>query len=306
MSDSKDEWRPFSARRSESGHQEFVRLSDDVPEWLRESLWEWLASRMHRKEQSATSRRWYDTPDESKIRRAERILRISSGWNGSGDIHPDRVAGLAQFRAAIYRNPDAFLGAVDLELSELAPASPECEALEKILEEAASAWRVGLVTGKPGLVERIDATVQLAAETTGTLDARAGRLLADAWRHAFSMNRDPSAAYRSAVRAVEAAAAPVISPNDKLPTLGKMISGFRSKPEKWDFAFKVDSATDPRAVLLGMLQMLWTNEYTRHVDPNIQAPLHVSQEEAESAVVLALSLVNWFISGAVAPSQQAQ
>ncbi|MDX3576455.1 hypothetical protein [Streptomyces sp. FL07-04A] len=191
---------------------------------------------------------------------------------------------------------------MDLALSELEVGSSECRALEATLEEAASAWRVGLVAGKPGLVERIDATVQLAAETTGALDVRAGRLLADAWKHAFSMHRDPSAAYRYAVRAVEAAAAPVISPKDTLPTLGKMISAFRSKPDKWNFAFKVDSATDPKMVVLGMMQILWTNEYTRHVDPDVQAPLHVSQEEAESAVVLALSLVNWFASGAITPT----
>ncbi|KAB2973616.1 hypothetical protein F8R89_17360 [Streptomyces sp. SS1-1] len=298
MSDANDEWLPFSARRSEAGRQEFVRLSDGVPGWLRESLWKWLSEQMHKRALS-NNRTWYTTPDEAKIRRAERILKISSGWTSSGESHPDRVSGLSKFRAVLYSNPESFLGAVDLALSELDPKAPQCAALETVLEEGASAWRVGRVSDRPGLVERIDATVQLAAETTGALEPRAGRLLADAWKHAFSMNRDPSAAYRCAVRAVEAAAAPVISPNDTIPTLGKMISAFRNKPEKWDFSFKVDSAADPKNVLLGMLQILWTNEYSRHVDPDIQAPLHVSQEEAESAIVLAVTLVNWFVSGSV-------
>jgi hypothetical protein len=300
MSESDDEWRPFSARRSEAGLQEFVRLTDGVPHWLRESLWRWLSARMHSTVYDGRSR--YLSPDTAKIRRAERVLRISAEWYGDGKAHSDRIKGLASLRNALYKNEEAFLGAVDLMLSELEPESNECRALEHALEEAASAWRVGLVSGRPGLVERIDPTVQLAAETTGTLDARAGRLLADAWKHAFSMTRDPSAAYRYAVRAVEAAAAPVISPKDSIPTLGKMITAFRDKPEKWNFTFKVDSAADPRTVLLGMMQILWTNEYTRHVDPDIQAPLHVSQAEAESAVVLALTLVNWFISGAVSPA----
>lgn len=209
------------------------------------------------------------------------------------------LAGLRALRSTIYQNSEAFLSAVDLELSYLKSTDRHCEALESLLEESASAWRVGTVIDRPGLVARIDPTVQLAAETTGTLDARAGRLLADAWKHAFSMQRDPSAAYRYAVRAVESSAAPVLSPADSLPTLGKMISALRAKPEKWNFAFKVDSAADPKMTLLSMLQLLWTNEYTRHVDPDIQAPLHVSQQEAESAVVLALTLVNWFASGAV-------
>ncbi|MFJ2568294.1 hypothetical protein ACIO02_36160 [Streptomyces sp. NPDC087568] len=302
METTSDEWRPFSARRGGVQLEEFTRLSDGVPEWLRESLWSWLAPKMHSIYRTEGNRKPYSSPDPMKIHRAERILRISSGWNGTGFDHANRISGLASFRAALYKNPDAFLGAVDLALSELEPGSTECRSLESVLEEAASAWRVGLVAGKPGLVERIDATVQLAAESTATLDARAGRLLADAWKHAFSMQRDPSAAYRYAVRAVEAAAAPVISPKDTLPTLGKMISAFRDKPEKWNFAFKVDSAADPKTVVVGMMQILWTNEYTRHVDPDVQAPLHVSQEEAESAVVLALSLVNWFASGAIAPA----
>ncbi|MFH9589434.1 hypothetical protein ACH4LS_30405 [Streptomyces luteogriseus] len=296
------EWRPFYARLSEDGASSFVRLNEGVSEWLRESLWEWLSARMKqyvREQSSFRGTTGRHTPVVEKIRRAERVARISTGWTGAGGYHDDRVAGLSALRKALYENDNAFLTVVDLELSELEPAGEPCKRLEYILEETASAWRVGTVAGRPGLVARIDKTVQLAAESTEALDARAGRLLADAWKHAFSMHRDPSSAYRYAVRAVEAAAGPVLSPKDSLPTLGKMISALRSKPEKWNFSFTVDSAVEPKMVLLSMLQMLWTNEYTRHVDPDVNAPLHVSQREAESAVVLALTLVNWFASGAI-------
>jgi hypothetical protein len=81
-----------------------------------------------------------------------------------------------------------------------------------------------------------------------------------------------------------------------------MISAFRDGKDrgKWNFAFTVDSTVNPKDVLLQMMQLLWTNEYSRHVNADPAAPLHVSQPEAESAVVLALTLVNWFTSGAVA------
>ena len=69
--------------------------------------------------------------------------------------------------------------------------------------------------------------------------------------------------------------------------------------DKWTFTFTVDSAVEPKKVLLEMMQLLWTNEYSRHVDVDPTMPLHVSQEEAESAVVLALTLANWFSSGAI-------
>ncbi|WP_146603942.1 hypothetical protein [Micromonospora deserti] len=211
------------------------------------------------------------------------------------------MTGLKALRETLYRDEMAFLTAVDYRLSCLdgVQHSHRIAALEVVLKDSASRWRVSEVSGKPGLADRIDETVQLAAESLAAKEARSGELLADAWRHAFSMNRDPSAAYRCAVRAVEAAAGPVLTPNDQLPTLGKMISVFRDKPEKWDFAFTVDSAVEPKKVLLQMLQLLWTNEYSRHVDPGVDSPLHVTQGEAESAVMLALTLTSWFTSGAV-------
>jgi hypothetical protein len=201
-------------------------------------------------------------------------------------------------RNVLYENDIAFLTAVDLHLSRV--SDPEDLAvLEQILSEAASEWRVGQLDSKPALVKRIDETVQLAAEETARQGTRPGRLLADAWRHAFSMQRDPSASYRSSVRAVEAAAGPVLTPADPRPSLGKMITALRDGMGKWNFAFTVDSTVSPKDVLLQMMQLLWTNEYSRHVDADPATPLHVNQAEAESAVVLALTLVNWFTAGAV-------
>lgn len=299
--DQETEWKPFFARRNSAAEEEFTRLHDGVPAWLNESLWEWLSQSVSIFR--STRDRGYWDPNEATLRRLERTLQISTTWQGDGREYSDRLAGLRLFRTAVYKHPDKFLSAVDYQLSQLSPTDGGCTSLETILTESSSAWRVGIVAGKPGLVERIDATVQSAAEDLALKGDQAGRLLADAWRHAFSLARDPSAAYRCAVRAVEAAAGPIISPRDSTRTLGKMISAFRDKPEKWSFSFTVDSTVSPKDVLLSMLQVLWTNEYSRHVDADTQAPLHVSQEEAESAVALALTLVTWFSSGAVRPVQ---
>ena len=65
-----------------------------------------------------------------------------------------------------------------------------------------------------------------------------------------------------------------------------MITALRDGKDKWNFAFTVDSTVNPKDVLLQMMQLLWTNEYSRHVDADPAVPLHVSQPEAESAVVL--------------------
>jgi len=237
-------------------------------------------------------------PNATLIRELERVCRIDTEWPG-GPNFGQLLDGLSMLRQTLYANESAFLTAVDLHLSRVGD-SVTLDALQQILNDAGSEWRIGEIGPGYGLVKRIDDTVQHAAEEVARQGTRPGKLLADAWRHAFSMQRDPSASYRCSVRAVEAAAGPVLTPKDPRPSLGKMIMTLRDGLQKWRFTFTIDSAVDPKHVLLQMMQLLWTNEYSRHVDADPSAPLHVSQEEAESAVVLALTLVNWFTSGAVA------
>lgn len=292
-----DGWVPFYARASEAGASDFECLFPGVPAWMRESLWSWLAHRLSRWVHS-TGRGGYWVPQPQKIREIERVCRVDSKWTGSGDSVSDRTAGLNALRNVLYANETAFLTAVDFQLSQ--DGNADVDELHVILEDSSSKWRIGQIGSRLGLAERVDETVQRSADEVISKGERSGKLLAEAWQYAFSMQRNPSSAYRCAVRAVEVAAAPVLTPKDPAPSLGKMITAFRDGMSKWQFAFTVDSAVEPKGVLLQMMQLLWTNDYARHinVDPNV--PLNVSQEEAESAVVLALTLINWFASGAVA------
>ena len=55
---------------------------------------------------------------------------------------------------------------------------------------------------------------------------------------------------------------------------------------------------DSVAVVCQMMELLWKSEWDRHgVDDDI--PLSVSQQEAEDALALAVTLVRWFDTGAV-------
>jgi hypothetical protein len=293
-----DTWVPFYARATEAGASDFECLFPGVPPWMRESLWSWLAERLSTWVYGAGRGGGYSTPDSEKIREIERICRVDAQWMGSGSSHSDRVQGLEALRTALYSDDTTFLTAVDFCLSGNLNGD-QVKELEVILQDSSSKWRVGQIGSRAGLVERVDETVQRAADELIGKGERHGKLLAEAWQHAFSMQRNPSSAYRCAVRAVELAATPVLTPKDPQPSLGKMITALRDGMGKWRFAFTVDSAVDPKKVLLQMMQLLWTNDYARHVtvDPNV--PLNVGQEEAESAVVLALTLVNWFASGAI-------
>jgi hypothetical protein len=263
---------------------------------MRESLWEWLSQRLSQARGATTGVYWDPIPE--KIREVERVCRVNAGWTGSGSSFSDRTKGLNALRSVLYNDEVAFLTAIDFHLSRLND-DQIIQELNGILDESSSKWHVGRVESRPGLVERVDATVQRVAEQTVGNTGRPGKLLAEAWQYAFSMQRNPSSAYRCAVRAVEAAAAPIFTPADPQPSLGKMSAALRDGMAKWRFAFTVDSKVNPKEVLLGMMQLLWTNDYARHIDADPSIPLNVSQEEAESAVILSLTLINWFTSGAV-------
>lgn len=305
MTDS--EWRPLFARMSEEDAEDLEQLHEGIPHWLRESLWEWLDKnfisryvRLSRGGGAASSRSsgYYD-PQPSVIRRIERIARVDSEWTGSGDTRQDRERGRVAIRNVLYRDPKAFLIALDMALSHIDVGVPAAAELDNLLREGSSAWAVGALGSKNGLAPRLDPAVSEAAQRVVASGSRAGQLLAEAWNSVFSLQPNPTAGYRAAVRAVEAAAHIHVTPNDPRPSLGKMIAAISAKPDKWRVALSRDTAVRPTEVLAAMLQLLWTNEYSRHVGVDETVPLHITQEEAESAVVLSVTLVNWFSSGAV-------
>jgi hypothetical protein len=169
-----------------------------------------------------------------------------------------------------------------------------------LLAEAGSAWRLGERHGKVGLVRRLPEGVQAAAEVI-FLKPNAGKRLAAAWEAVFGVNPNPSEAYRLAVKAVEDASAPLVIPNDAVPTLGKVISRIEQGGQfKLPHLREEPGGTTSHEVLLYNLKQLWWGQYDRHGGaPPSPLPDDVTQEEAESAVILAVTLVGWFESGHV-------
>ena len=85
----------------------------------------------------------------------------------------------------------------------------------------------------------------------------------------------------------------MVIPDAPEPTLGKMCSAVRDKPEKWE----TDSAFDGSVqTILGMMDMVWKG-HLRHGKES--APLELSQEAAEMTVQTAVLLVSWFRSGRI-------
>lgn len=167
--------------------------------------------------------------------------------------------------------------------------------LKHILDSGSSVWDVTVgEEAEDGalyqLTRRVPGPAVEAIEQVGSVSARAGRHLNEAWTHLLGTHPDPSAAYQSAVSAVEVAAKPVVSPNQRLTSLGTIRGDMRANPEEWAFELG-----DVR-VVIDVLSALWEGQ-RRHGDED--APLSETQEQADAAVHLALTLVRWFTSGAI-------
>jgi hypothetical protein len=169
-------------------------------------------------------------------------------------------------------------------------------ALNETLELSGSTWRVDL-DSNARLERRVDATVQDAVarsvETSTATNRSASEHLRLAWQAAYGRQPDPTAAYSQAIKAVESAAAPMVTPNDTRATLGTILRELSKPPARWTFAIQPGA----RDVVVAMMKCLWEGQVDRH--GGITPTPEVTQDAAEAAVHMAVTLVHWFTGGAV-------
>ena len=277
------DWIPLSQRGDPEPY--LGSLYDGIPTWLADSINEWLLSVFGFR----SGGEWRYTTDS--MRQAERKLRLAS----LGDTGFQMLRAL---QAYISADDPIALDIVDFALMTSSEYDDEPAQLEVILEEGGSAWSVTRRGDTWGLEERVPEAARAQAEKAMGLVGRSSRYLGEAWVRTYGRDRDPSMAYREAVRAVEAAAKPIVTPDDEMATLGKMIVAIRDAPHKWEVVLD-PGGFDPVSGLLGMLEALWTAQLDRHGTDDDEAALYVSREQAEAAVHLAVTLVIWFEKGYV-------
>lgn len=172
----------------------------------------------------------------------------------------------------------------------------ECAgALEKILRLGGSLWRV---VGDH-LEARVEDAVREAVERAKkeTAATSAATHLNSAWLACYGRNPNPGLAYSEAIKAVEAAAAPAISPKDLKATLGTMLGQLRPTTALWRFAI----APHTMDRVINAMEILWDGQTDRHGGNRPTA--EITQEAAQAAVLLAATLVHWFATGAVTRRQ---
>jgi hypothetical protein len=124
----------------------------------------------------------------------------------------------------------------------------------------------------------------------------AARHLRIAWQETYGVSPDPTKAYGEAVRAVEAAAAPVMAPKNQAPTLGQLLADMRA--QNWELTL-VDKQASlwPATTFIDLLDQLWKGERSRHGGGATSRDQ--TQQEAEAAVHLAALALQWFTTGIV-------
>jgi hypothetical protein len=288
-------WRPLSKRG-----QADPRLDEPVeglPPYLRDPVFRWVTEAVahHYADEMYAHR-------ESKrelLQALQLAFRLTDPLDFSGDVSAandllDRMASDETFA----------LDVVDYLLANAEAAAPQgynaalfAEELNDILTAGGSVWEV-VPRDEP------EDGFQLARRAIGPVreaisdlpaSSRAHQYLVAAWNRLSRRDPDPSGAYREAVRAVEAAAKPVILPANDSATLGQMIAALRDKPQKWKAT--IGSVDHIRQ----MMETVWTGQLDRHGTDDASVPLNVSHEEADAAFYLCLTLTRLFVGAHVSP-----
>lgn len=279
-------WYPLNVREAGS-HESYDALSEGVPEWIRAPLLDFVLAAFTKKNRNVGS-----SVDKDETRKCSAAVRIAIPDTAGG------VGGLRDWLDPISEDKaNRFLAILDWIIKSNESVWYQQRA-EEILASGNSAWTVGRWgVGHGGLVRRVDPTVTAAAAQAISTKTSASHHLAEAWQAAYGMNGDPSKAYREAVKAVEFAAIPVVSPKDTGATLGKVLGQVRSDG---DWTVPLTREKDPGHVagmLVSMLGALWVGQSDRHGSAAPSIP--ITTEAAQAAVLMATTLVQWFQSGAV-------
>ncbi|MGD9998019.1 MAG: hypothetical protein AB7L17_16945 [Ilumatobacteraceae bacterium] len=274
---------PLSVRQDSAATDQYYALVEGIPPWMRASALAWVKPFIYTDK---------GVPIAKVLHRVEQHLRIQLSWAGALDAH--RVTSAAINALDLLHDDEAGLDLLDYFLGTCSTSSTSPERLQAILDASASAWTVGRDDeGLLCLERRVDPVAQASAESEMEKPGKAAIYLRSAWHDAFGRDPNPTGAYRDAIRAVEAAARPVLTPADQLATLGKMIAAIRDAPTKWTVEIGDIGAVK------AMMETVWKNQHDRHGTDDETTPVNVSQSEAEAALFIAVTLVQWFRSGFV-------
>ncbi len=278
-------WRPWDADDNEFEERSLVR--ELLPASLYPPVLAWI-----RKELRPSGA--YAYVDMGRVHELQSGLQI--------DLRPQsRYVDADDMVRTIAQRGDQFVARViDFFLSDYEPDNwgnvpSEVESLKWHFDSAASAADIGVQDGVYRLRRRVPEGVEELAEASRqSAPSLAGQHLGKAWIEAYTLTPNTSLVMAEAIKAVEAAAHPVVTPAAKKVRLGMMTQTIKDQ-SGWTLAFsnRDDGHPDHKAVLVGMLETLIVAQADRHggATPSVT--------EAQGHVQLASTLVQWFSAGVV-------
>lgn len=240
------------------------------------------------------------------LREVERNVRIPLDWrNGPASASQSLTSVMATNNEKLVAVVDFALKSIELGygMNDVYEAP---RALDRALTEAGSVWSVaGDANAGYSLRRRITEAGDALARQAEAGSGNAASELRIAYDKAYGPDPDPSDAYRHAVKAVEAAAIPIVSPNNAAATLGTVIGDIRQRPGKFSSvlvrpARKIGPSgedLEPVEVVLALMDQLWSNQTDRHSPSDTEPTVPVTPKQAEWAVHTAGLLVQVFRSG---------
>lgn len=259
---------------------------EDVPDHLWAPLWAWM-------------KEWLESADLTFMLCMHFRLAVPDARSGY-DVH-DRVVGVLAQQA---RADSGFLlDCIEWTLEVFGDtygheAQGRLAKLALALTMGNSAYRIR-DDGK-GLELRIEPAVKEQVQTIiNEASGSPGGHLVTAWNEAYGRTPDPGKAYSEAIKAVEAAAAPVISPNNLRATLGTLSRDLKAAPNKWTFAIAGSNRNGVEDVQR-LMSLLWDGQTSRHGGVNPTVP--ETPEAARAAVHIAATLVQFFVGKSFAAS----
>lgn len=168
-------------------------------------------------------------------------------------------------------------------------------ALQDLLTQAGSVWAVS--ADFSSLQKRVAPELTSLVSEIVSGEGSAAQHLTRAWSELYGRSPDPSKACAEAIKAMEAAAAPVISPENLKATLGTINADIRAKPSKFQTVLGDGNAAGSIEPVLALMDAAWKAQVDRHAGINPTVP--VSAEQAEMIVSAAVIVVHWFALGSV-------
>lgn len=275
---------PFDATDEEA--QSWSVLRDGVPASMRQELTAWVVDRIG---------------TDSRYVYVERFRGLANALDLDFQLNPEYTGLLngAEARRLLGQLTEReLLRVVDyLLLKQTGKYRPHSKSAEEILRTGRSRFTVVSYDEYDRLGYRVPEGVRIAAEQMMSLESAASRLLSRAWLKVHDLEPDDGAAYWNAVKAVEAAAFPALGITGDTATLSHAVRAIEKREATWRLPFVRQHTEYPsRDVLLGMLKSLYRGQRDRH---GSEAYADVTHDEAETAVLMAVTLVGWFAGGLV-------